>query len=938
MSKSLAALLLFFLPLSALGQTSGKPSDLSDCEALFAAQPETEAPAKCFQELSRDPGQKPEQQEKAAARLAALLVEHPENPWLALYTGHVQSDRSEKLYQQAVGGFASRREAKGEVMAHSNLQRILFQQGRLDEAEAQAELALRVAESSGEPELIARGHLVQARHLWGVGKDLERAYLLLRQSERAVFAGKMEDSYSLQRNFLITLGNISIELGRYKEGLEKFQRLALLARANNDPFAEANASYGMARAVFDGMNELPNEKDRREAARLAQMALESAVSGENVNIEALAHWMLGVLSKRGEAYQHFEACLAAAPSGRTRSSCLNGLARHLATEHPQQAQKVIDESLELARQAEDYWSMALAWRERMRVSWAANPLDRAIADSRSALDAIEALRELQGESSTQARLFSTWSEDYYWLSGHLIDASLKDQGGNTLEEAFLVAEQMRSRTLMDTLRAARAMSAEDAPLRQRRAAVLERISGIQRQLLDPDLSASERAATSQELEKLEIEETVLRNQMSRASSQPTDLRRPDFATLARVRQALSTREALLSFQIAPWEDSWRAFAGGSWVLITTREGTRVHRLPGRGEIRPAVRLFNGTFDRRDGSEVGPSVALYRQLLEAALKDLPAGIERLIIVPDDVLNQLPFGALRPSKDAPPLASRYELTLVPSATLWLSWKGQKVEPALKVALAFADPPAPGVEDGQVRPAATERSAVFAAAFRLGALPYARQESESVVRYLGGGSARRIGEQATEAFLKHAPLHEYGVLHFATHAVTDEVNPERSGVLLAPGDPAEDGLLQIREIVDLSLNGRVVALSACSTNTGTLLRGEGVMSLARAFFQAGAHTVVASLWPLRDDEAALFFDRFYAHLGEGLSVAAALHRAQIDRIEAGAPAAAWAGIVVLGNGDVVPLPGGRKGPGPLPWIAGSAVLLLLGGGLFFLRRRTS
>ena len=58
--------------------------------------------------------------------------------------------------------------------------------------------------------------------------------------------------------------------------------------------------------------------------------------------------------------------------------------------------------------------------------------------------------------------------------------------------------------------------------------------------------------------------------------------------------------------------------------------------------------------------------------------------------------------------------------------------------------------------------------------------------------------------------------------------------------------------------------MVLSACSTNTGTVLRGEGVMSLARAFFQAGAHTVVASLWPLRDDEAAIFFDRFYDHLG--------------------------------------------------------------------------
>ncbi|HEX6861419.1 MAG TPA: CHAT domain-containing protein, partial [Thermoanaerobaculia bacterium] len=104
-----------------------------------------------------------------------------------------------------------------------------------------------------------------------------------------------------------------------------------------------------------------------------------------------------------------------------------------------------------------------------------------------------------------------------------------------------------------------------------------------------------------------------------------------------------------------------------------------------------------------------------------------------------------------------------------------------------------------------------------------------------------------------------------------------------------------------------------------------------------QAGAHTVVASLWPLRDDDGAALFDRFYEHLGQGKSVAAALHAAQKDRIEAGAPAAAWAGIVVLGDGDVVPLPGGRK-RSTLPWALAAGALVALGVGVgVFLRKRT-
>jgi hypothetical protein len=101
---------------------------------------------------------------------------------------------------------------------------------------------------------------------------------------------------------------------------------------------------------------------------------------------------------------------------------------------------------------------------------------------------------------------------------------------------------------------------------------------------------------------------------------------------------------------------------------------------------------------------------------------------------------------------------------------------------------------------------------------------------------------------------------------------------------------------------------------------------MGLARAFFQAGAHAVVASLWPLRDDDGAALFDRFYAHLAEGRSVAGALRAAQSDRIATGAPAYAWAGLVVLGDGDLIPLPGGRRWLN-LPawaWVAG---LVLLG-----------
>jgi hypothetical protein len=108
--------------------------------------------------------------------------------------------------------------------------------------------------------------------------------------------------------------------------------------------------------------------------------------------------------------------------------------------------------------------------------------------------------------------------------------------------------------------------------------------------------------------------------------------------------------------------------------------------------------------------------------------------------------------------------------------------------------------------------------------------------------------------------------------------------------------------------------------------VLRGEGVLGLARAFFEAGARTVVGSLWPLRDDEAALVFERFYRHLAAGESVAAALRRARQDAISEDLPASAWVPLVLMGDGNVVPFPEGRASRRRVPpWLVALAVIVV-------------
>ena len=570
----------------------------------------------------------------------------------------------------------------------------------------------------------------------------------------------------------------------------------------------------------------------------------------------------------------------------------------------------------------------------MRLAWADSAPERALAEGRAALDVIEALHEVQRNTGRRAELFSTWAEDYHWLSGRLLQ---RENGPDALAAAFSVTERMRARSLVESLAAAGKAPRSDPALAARRAAVLEELAQVQRRLLEPGLPAAAREAASREQQRLEIAEAALRERLAEGAGDLAAHRRPNFASLTRVRRALAADEALLSFQIAPWRDTAGQFAGGAWLLAVTRHGARAYRLPGRVELRPTLAMFDGLFAARaPDREATAARALHDRLLARALGDLPAGMQRLVIVPDDDLHRLPFAALR-GADGAPLATRYQLTVVPSATLWLRWRASRPLPGARPALALADPPAPG--DGKAasasapgrRGAPAERAAVFAAMQALPPLPYARSEGRAVVRHLGRGSVLRVGEEASEAFLKRGGG-GFGLLHFATHALLDDEQPESSGVLLAPGARGEDGLLQVREIVELDLAGDTVVLASCRSASGRLLRGEGVMGLARAFFQAGAHAVVASLWPLRDDEAEALFSSFYRHLGRGESLAAALRAAQIERIRAGAPAAAWAGLVVLGDGELVPA---RPRPAER-WIAAAVLAAMAAGAAVYATRR--
>ena len=249
------------------------------------------------------------------------------------------------------------------------------------------------------------------------------------------------------------------------------------------------------------------------------------------------------------------------------------------------------------------------------------------------------------------------------------------------------------------------------------------------------------------------------------------------------------------------------------------------------------------------------------------------------------------------------------------------------ATRRALALADPELGG---GAVTDAA-ERQALLQRALSLGRLPHARRESRALARYLGAVDAL-VGPLASEHAIKTRDLRDYEILHFAAHAVADEAHPDRSAVLLSPGADAEDGLLQARGISELDLDGRIVVLSACQTASGAVLSGEGVLSLARAFFEAGARAVIGTRWPVRDEDAASLFEIVLSRARQGASLSEALTRTKIEAMVAGRPPHAWAALVLLGDGAVRPFPGGQTET--RSWAEFAAALVAAG---IFSRRRS-
>ncbi|HEX2269769.1 MAG TPA: CHAT domain-containing protein [Pyrinomonadaceae bacterium] len=312
-----------------------------------------------------------------------------------------------------------------------------------------------------------------------------------------------------------------------------------------------------------------------------------------------------------------------------------------------------------------------------------------------------------------------------------------------------------------------------------------------------------------------------------------------------------------------------------WVLAGKRMSSTA--VPVKGEelnrrVSDYIRLVSSAPGSSRDSELVASHA--RELYDTLIKPVESLLvsdKQLCIVPDKILNLLPFGTLRSRDSGEYLFTKYELMVSPSSTALVLFSERaerhglsRAEKILSVGNASFDRDAfPSLPD----------------------LPSAMREATQVAEYYDSRTV--LAEKEASVARVVSELKNSDVIHFALHSVLDERVPMRSKFLLArpPGSQksVSESVLFAHDIYELKLpRVKLAVLSACETGGGGYVGGEGVMNMARPFLSAGVPLVVATLWPVESNATAQFMINFHRRRArEGLPVARALQQAQLDML---------------------------------------------------------
>ncbi len=547
-------------------------------------------------------------------------------------------------------------------------------------------------------------------------------------------------------------------------------------------------------------------------------------------------------------------------------------------------------------------------------------LHEALAFFDQAIAVIDQVRMQYREAGSRQALLDRFYETYEGA----IDAALTlyDQSADPawLDRAFALSEKSKSTLLHEAVRETTVLRAAGVPdeLLQTEYALEQEITSLEKQRFhEYQKGKNARNAVIDSLDSriFELKEAyyALRDSMEKHYLAPASLHYTHRAVaLEEVQRHLAPTEALVEYFVG--KERMVTFCitrDTAWHLLQVLDFPLASWVE---ELRQSIRNYHPlAADRNYNVQKYTYLAneLYARLWQPLEShDLP---QRICIIPAGVIANLPFGALLDSlpaqleyfRDYPYLIRKHRFSYNYSAELMLRLE-EGHGPGNHRLAAFA-PDFSQMTDSiwQFRP-----------------LQHNIEEAAAVAR-LWGGDLYAGSEATLDRFLAEAP--GYGILHLATHGQANDYRGEYSYLVFQPAtaDTSELAwLLYVRDLYHLNLPAEMVVLSACETSIGEYQRGEGVVSLARGFFYAGARSLITTLWTIDDRASAHLIQRFYELLADGKAKDEALQQACLEAIDA-APSQQkahplyWAAFVPLGN---------MQSLTPSPWWSRSGWLLTL------------
>ena len=561
----------------------------------------------------------------------------------------------------------------------------------------------------------------------------------------------------------------------------------------------------------------------------------------------------------------------------------------------------------------------------------------ALRDIEEALDGIESVRDSTPPDSLRTGYFSSWHSYYALAIDVLMHMQAKHPGAGYDREALVVAERGRARFLLDQMEE----SGSREPSEGNREALVQQAENLRRiHLAETSLAAlrgshphsAETVRLESEVAKLMEQEDRLEAERSRSSAPSlagsASLFRSPPELIGKLQRSLNARSVALEY----WTNE-----DASYLWAITPDSVHAFRLQGEGKLSPLARQmtrelsapFNTEFSSPQdfAAALSGSTAQFDQAAQRLGRwllppgSIPHSVHTLLVVGDGPVLSVPMVALRLATgdgSTSFLQDQYCVVREPSLATLLALLGRPLRSRSTEIAVIADPvfsaddPRVARREGSagIREAADSFWSEANPAGHLTRLVYAGQEVRAIETAAGPMHVHAIvGLAASAERVRSLDWSRFDVVHFATHAFLNPVQPELSNILLsrvdAVGNP-EPGALWFSDIAAMHMPEDLVVLSACQTANGDLLPGEGLVGLSYSFLMAGSRRVVGSLWDVDDAATAELMRRFYQALyRDSRSPAEALRAAQraIAEVPRWSNPYYWAGFTLEGDPHSLP-----------------------------------